>query len=51
LRPLTSPAVTSSAVRSTDGAEEFKTIAIFCGFGQLLSLVAAMLYHLDFTAF
>jgi hypothetical protein len=30
---------------------QFKTIAIFCGLGLLLSLVAAMLYGLDFTAF
>ncbi|WP_187437329.1 hypothetical protein [Bradyrhizobium rifense] len=43
--------IASRAVRSTDGAEEFKTIAIFCGLGLLLSLVAAMLYGLDFTAF
>lgn len=43
--------IASSAVRSTDGAEEFKTIAIFCGLGLLLSLVAAMLYGLDCTVF
>ncbi len=43
--------IASSAVRSSDGVEEFKTIAIFCGLGLLLSLVAAMLYGLDFTAF
>jgi hypothetical protein len=30
---------------------QFKTIAIFCGLGLPLSLVAAMLYGLDFTAF
>jgi hypothetical protein len=41
----------SSAVRLTDGAEDFKTIVIFCGLGLLLSLVAAMLYGLDFAAF
>lgn len=41
----------SSAVRSTDGAEDFKIIAIFSGLGSLLSLVAAMLYGLDFAAF
>lgn len=40
-----------SVVRSTPGAEEFTTIAIFCGLGLLLSLVAAMSYGLDFTAF
>ena len=39
------------AVRSADGAEEFKTIATFCGLGLLLSLVAALLYGLDPTAF
>ena len=43
--------IASSAVRSSDDAEEFKTIAIFCGLGLLLSLVAAMLYGLDFTGF
>jgi hypothetical protein len=41
----------SSVVRSTDGAEEFKAIAIFSGLGLLLSLLAAMLYGLDFAAF
>ncbi|WP_426612817.1 hypothetical protein [Bradyrhizobium sp. McL0616] len=40
-----------SVVRSTAGAEEFKTIAIFCGLGLLLSLVAAFSYGLDFTPF
>ncbi|MET4513754.1 hypothetical protein ABIB81_003071 [Bradyrhizobium sp. I1.7.5] len=48
---LTRSVVTSVAIRSADGAEEFKTIAIFCGPGLLLSLVAAMLYGLDLTAF
>jgi hypothetical protein len=40
-----------TAVRSTASAEEFKTIAIFCGLGLLLSLAAAMIYGLDFTPF
>ncbi|WP_354265779.1 hypothetical protein [Bradyrhizobium sp. I1.7.5] len=48
---MTRSVVTSVAIRSADGAEEFKTIAIFCGPGLLLSLVAAMLYGLDLTAF
>lgn len=43
--------IASSGVRSADGANEFKTIAIFCGLGLLLSLVAAMIYGLNFTAF
>jgi hypothetical protein len=43
--------VASSAVRPSEGAEELKTIAIFCGLGLLLSFVAAMFYGLDFAAF
>ncbi|WP_426613749.1 hypothetical protein [Bradyrhizobium sp. McL0616] len=43
--------IASSTVRSNDGAEEFKTIAIFCGLELLLSLVAAMLYGPDFMTF
>ncbi|MCS3893424.1 hypothetical protein M2171_002557 [Bradyrhizobium japonicum USDA 38] len=43
--------IASSTVRSADGAEEFKTITTFCGLGLLLSLVAAMVYGLDYTAF
>jgi hypothetical protein len=43
--------IVSSAVRSTTGLEEFKTIAIFCCLGLLISLVAAMSYGLDFAAF
>ena len=41
----------SNAVRSTAGANEIKSITIFCCLGLLLSLVAAMSYGLDFTAF
>jgi hypothetical protein len=39
------------AIRSTADAEEFKTIAIFCGLGLLLSLLAAMSFGLEFGAF
>ena len=42
--------IASSVVRSADDADEFKSIVIFCGLGLLLSLVAAMLYGLDFLA-
>lgn len=41
----------SGAVRSTACAGEFKTIAIFCCLGLLLSLVAAMSYGVEFTVF
>ena len=43
--------IASNTVRSIDGAEEFKIIAIFCSLGLLLSLVAAMFYGLGFSAF
>ncbi|MCK1339332.1 hypothetical protein IVB38_25830 [Bradyrhizobium sp. 38] len=43
--------IASSAILSADGAEEFKNVAIFCSLGLLLSLVAAMFYGSDFTAF
>lgn len=42
---------TLTTVRSTAGADELKTFAIFCGLALLLSLVAAMSYGLDLTAF
>ena len=43
--------IASSVVRPSDGAEELKTIAIFCGLGLLLSFVAALFCGLDFAAF
>lgn len=38
------------AVRSNADANEFKSVAIFCGLGLLLSLVAALSYGLDLAA-
>ncbi|MDH2399017.1 hypothetical protein QCM77_03300 [Bradyrhizobium sp. SSUT18] len=39
------------AVRSTGDVEEFKTIAIFCGLGLRISVLAAISYGLDLAAF
>ncbi|UPK40764.1 hypothetical protein IVB18_19905 [Bradyrhizobium sp. 186] len=39
------------AVRSTADIKEFKIIAIFCGLGLLISVLAAMSYGLDLAAF
>lgn len=44
-RTLTHP------VRSNADIDEFKSVAIFCGLGLLLSLVAALSYGLDVAAF
>lgn len=39
------------AARSNADLEEIKSVAIFCGLGLLLSLVAALSYGLDLAAF
>lgn len=39
------------AVRSNADANESKSVAIFCGLGLLLSLVAALSYGLEPAAF
>jgi hypothetical protein len=39
------------AVRAAADVEGFKTIAIFCGLGLLISVLAAMSYVLDLAAF
>ncbi|MCK1594641.1 hypothetical protein [Bradyrhizobium sp. 164] len=39
------------AARSNTVSQEFKTVAIFCGLGLLLSLVAVISFDLNFGAF
>ncbi|WP_426420925.1 hypothetical protein [Bradyrhizobium genosp. A] len=43
--------ILTHAVRSNADVDEFKSVAIFCGLGLLLSLVATLSYGLDLAAF